>query len=408
MPRFEYQARNKSGKEIKGIVDGVDESAVAKELISEGIIPLSISRYTEKQKAMGKLMAFLKLEYPSLQDLTFLARQLHSLTKAGVPIVRAAHVVLDSAKNYRLKIALMEVLANLEGGQSLASSFKQHPLIFPPLMNALVNVGENTGSLDEVFGQISVHFEREVATKKQIAAAVRYPITVLVIVGVAIIVINVLVIPAFARFFSQFNATLPLPTRMLIATSNFFVNYWYILVAGIIAAVTLFIMWLRTAKGRRTWDKLKLSFPYIGEIFQHSLLARFARSFSLCIRTGVPLLEAIVLIAKTTDNAYVSEQIITMRTYIEHGESLSVAATRTGMFTPLVLQMLSIGEETGEIDKLLDEVADFYEQEVDFNVKRLGDAIEPILICIIAGLVLILALGIFLPMWDIWKVAVGK
>jgi len=408
MPRFEYQGRNKLGKEITGIVDGVDEAAVAMELIKEGVIPITIEPFADKEKAMGKLMAFLKLEYPSLEDLTFLSRQMHSLTRAGVPIVRSVNVVLDSAKNYRLKLALIDVLANLEGGQSLASSLRQHPLIFPTLMTALVNVGENTGSLAEVFGQISMHFQRESNTRKQISAAIRYPITVLIVVSIAIVVINILVIPAFARFFSQFKATLPLPTRMLIATSNFFVDYWYFLLAAIIVAVTSFVMWLRTVKGRHTWDKWKLSFPYIGEIFRHSLLARFARSFALCMRTGVPLLESIILIAKTTDNAYVSEKIMIMRTYIEHGESLSVGATKTGMFTPLVLQMLAIGEETGEIDKLLDEVADYYEQEVDFNVKRLGDAIEPILICIIAGLVLILALGIFLPMWDIWKVAAGK
>jgi MSHA biogenesis protein MshG len=408
MPRFDYHGRDGAGKEVRGIIDGVNESSVALELIRAGTTPISIAPYVEKQKAMGKLLALLKLEYPTLQDLIFLSRQLHSLTKAGVPIVRSVHVVLDSAKNYRLRLALADVLANLEGGQSLSSSMRHHPLIFPNLMTALVNVGENTGSLDEVFGQISMHFQRESATKKQISNATRYPITVLVIVSIAVAVINLFVIPAFARFFEQFKTTLPLPTRMLMATSYFFVNYWYVLIAALIGLGVVLNLYIKTRIRHRMWDRTKLRIPLIGDILKRAMLSRFARSFALSVRTGVPLLDAIGMIAKSTDNVYMADQILTMRRFIERGESLTVSATKCGMFTPLVLQMLSIGEETGEIDKLLDEVADYYEQEVDYDVKRLGDAIEPILILFIAGLVLILALGVFLPMWDIWKVALGK
>lgn len=408
MPRFEYKGRDKSGKEARGVVDGASESIIAAELIKGGIIPISILPYVEKQPPLAKFKTMLRLEMPTTEDLTFLSRQMHSLIRAGVPIVKAVHVVLDNSKNFQLRLALVDVLTTLESGQALAPAMRHHPLVFPTLMTALVNVGENTGSLDEVFSQVAVHLERELATRKQISTAIRYPITVLIVISIAIIVINVLVVPAFAKFFTQFKAELPLPTRILIGTSNFFVNYWYVLVGAVVGAVIGLIAYVRTPVGRRTWDKWKLSVPMIGDILRRALLGRFARSFALSTRTGVPLLEAIAMIAKTTDNVYVSEQILTMRTYIEHGESLTVAATKCGMFTSLVIQMLSIGEETGEIDKLLDEVADYYEKEVDYDVKRLGDAIEPILIMIIAGIVLILALGVFLPMWDIWKVALGK
>ena len=408
MPRYEYKARDKSGSEVRGVIDGASESIVAAELLRSGVTPTSIAEHVEKQPALAKFKTMLRLEMPSTEDLTFLSRQMHSLIRAGVPIVKAVHVVLDSSKNFQLRAALADVLVSLESGQALAPAMRHHPLVFPTLMTALINVGENTGSLDTVFNQISVHLEREVATRKQISTAVRYPITVLIVISIAITVINVLVVPAFARFFTQFKAELPLPTRILIATSNFFVNYWYVLIAAVVGTIVGLIAYIRTPAGRRMWDKWKLTIPMIGDILKRALLGRFARSFALSVRTGVPLLEAISMIAKTTDNFYVSEQIMTMRSYIERGESLTIAATKCGMFTQLVLQMLSIGEETGEVDKLLDEVADYYEKEVDYDVKRLGDSIEPILIMVIAGIVLLLALGVFLPMWDIWKVALGK
>ncbi len=408
MPRYEFEGRDKSGKKVSGMIDGANETTVALEMIRVGTTPTTIVLHVEKEKKMSKFMAWIQMENPTLQDLTFLCRQLNSMFKAGVPIVRAVHVVMDSSKNFKLKRALADVLATLEGGQSLAFGMKHHPDIFPTLMIALINVGENTGSLDEVFRQVAVHLERESATRKQITTAVRYPITVLIVISIAVVVINMVVIPAFSNFFTQFKATLPLPTRMLIASSNFFVNYWYVLLAAVIGAFTSFGFYIKTVPGRKVWDRAKLSIPLIGSIIMRALLARFARSFALCIRTGVPLLESINMIARATDNVYVGEKIISMRTYIEHGESLTIAASKSDMFTSLVIQMLSIGEETGEIDRLLDEVADFYEQEVDYDVKKLGDAIEPILIVGIACMVLILALGVFLPMWDIWKVALGK
>jgi MSHA biogenesis protein MshG len=408
MSRYEYQARNKEGKKISGIIDGQNESAIAAELIRNGTVPIAIYLHVPSEKSKGTIDVLFRLESPGVEDLSFLCRQLYSLFKAGVPIVRAVQVVTESAKNFKLKRALSDILVLLEEGQALSVGMRHHPDIFPTLMVALVNVGENTGSLDAVFKQISVHFEREARTKKQIANAIRYPMVVLSVISVAIGVINLLVVPAFAKFFHQFHSELPLPTRLLIACSDFFVNDWYFLLGGIIVLILGFRFLINTKKGRYMWDKNKLSFPIIGDIINRALLARFSRSFALCTRTGVPLLESVQMIAKTTDNVYVSEKIISMRTYIEHGESLTNAATKSEMFTLLVLQMLSIGEETGDIDKLLDEVADYYEQEVDYEVERLGDAIEPILICIIAGLVLVLALGVFLPMWDLWQVALGK
>jgi len=408
MPRYEYQARNKKGQKISGIIDGQNESSVAAELIRNGSVPIVVQPYTVRAPKEDPLGFLFNLEAPRIEDLSFLCRQMHSLFKAGVPVVRAVRVVMDSVKNFKLKTVLSDILVILEEGQALSVGMRRHEDVFPTLMSALVNVGENTGSLDIVFSQIATHFEREAKTKKQIASAIRYPIIVIGVIGMAITIINIFVVPAFARFFAQFHADLPLPTRILIQSSHIFVNDWYWLLGGVISIIMGFRFYIRTKKGRYQWDKNKLSFPIIGDIMNRALLARFARSFALCSRTGVPLLESVKMIANATDNFYVAEKIMLMRTYIEHGESLTNAATKSEIFTLLVLQMLSIGEETGDIDHLLDEVADHYEQEVDYEVERLGDAIEPILICVMACLVLLLALGVFLPMWDLWKVALGR
>jgi MSHA biogenesis protein MshG len=335
---------------------------------------------------------------PKLNDLIIFARQMYSLTKSGVPLLRALKVITDNVRSEGLRIALEDILVRLDGGQSLSIAISRHPAIFPGLVQSLINVGESTGDLDEVFKQIAIYLDREQDTKKRIKS------TIVIAIGI----INILVVPAFAQFFHRFGASLPLPTKILITSSNFMVNYWYLIVIMMILSIAGWTSYLKTQAGRMKWDHIKLKLPLVGNIIERSLLVRFARSFALTSRTGVPLLEAITVIAKTTDNVFVADRILSMRQGIEHGESLTSAARSCGMFSTLVMQMMTIGEETGEVDRLLDEVADFYERELEYDLKKLSDSIEPILIIIVAGMVLVLALGVFLPMWDLSKVALGK
>lgn len=345
---------------------------------------------------------------PKLTELIIFARQMYALTKSGVPLLRAIKVLADNVKSTGLKLALDDILIRLDSGQSLTTAIGKHPAIFPGLIQALVGVGESTGDLSTIFQQIATYLERENDTKKRIKSAMRYPIIVMLTIIIAIGVINILVVPAFAQFFQRFGSALPLPTRILIASSHFILNYWYLLLIAILLLLAAWISYLHTPSGRMRWDQMKLKIPLIGSIIERALLARFARAFSLTSRTGVPLLESIAIIAKTTDNVFIAEKILTMRQSIEHGESLTTAAKNCQMFSTLVMQMIAIGEETGEVDSLLDEVADFYESELEYDLKKLSEAIEPILIIIVAGMVLVLALGVFLPMWDLSKVALGK
>lgn len=410
MPNFSYKGRNRQGKVVSGTISVSDKKAVITTLRQEGIVPINIEETAGATEQLPDILANFKnmLGNPGLEDLIIFSRQMYSLTKAGVPITKAISVVKESATNEKLTKALSDIIVGIESGKSLADSMSKHIRIFPTLMRALINVGENTGALDEVFKQISAHLQREGDTKKRIKGAMRYPIMVIITIVVAIGVINLAVVPAFANFFKSFGAELPLPTRILIASSNFMINYWYIVILLIGAMVGGWIAFLKTPAGEMLWDRFKTKIPLIGTIIERSLLARFARSFSLTFRTGVPLLQSIEIIANTTDNVYIAAKIMNMRERIERGESLSAAARACGMFSTLVLQMITIGEETGEVDKLLDEVADFYEQELEYDLKALSGAIEPILIAIVAVMVLILALGVFLPMWDISQVALGK
>jgi MSHA biogenesis protein MshG len=265
----------------------------------------------------------------------------------------------------------------------------------------MVRVGEETGRLDEAFKRITDYLELEKETRQRIKAAIRYPVFVFIAIGIAIGVINIFVIPVFADLFAKSNVPLPWQTRLLMATSNFFVAWWPVILGGLLGAAFGFRGYINTEKGRYWWDKNKLKIPIVGGILHRATLGRFARAFSMALTSGVPLVQAMTVVARSVDNEYIAEHILNMRNGIERGESLTRTATITNQFTPLVLQMLSVGEETGEVDNLLVEVADFYEREVDYDIKNLSASIEPILIIAVGIMVLILALGVFLPMWDL-------
>lgn len=406
MANFNYKGRTRAGKLISGVIEATTREEATNLLRQKGIAVTSITAAVDKDDVIRKIEEAIGINKLKVTDLILLCRQMHSLTKAGVPIIQSIKAVAGNIKNPHLEHALEQIITGMESGTSLQKCMARFPKVFPEVMIALVGVGENTGNLDQIFAQLATHFEREEKTKKQVMSAFRYPIFVLVVLCIAIGIVNVMVIPAFAGFFDKFGAELPLPTKILIGVSNFTVNNGYLIILGAIALSIWWISFIRTKIGRLYWDTKKLRLPLIGSIFTKAILSRFARSFALSSRAGVPLLEGISLIATSTDNAYVNQKIFEIRSLIERGESLTVAAEKIKLFTTLVMQMLSIGEQTGELDRLLDEVADFYEGELDYELSKLSASIEPILISIVAAMVLVLALGIFLPMWDISSAAI--
>jgi MSHA biogenesis protein MshG len=397
--QFSYTARKSSGELATGVLEATDASTVAQILAGRSFTPIKITEDSQEKAAELSQISFLTPNI-TLDDLVIFSRQMYSLAKSGIPILRAVKGLADTTGSKRMAAALDDVANQLERGRTLSSALHKHTLVFGRLFVSIVHVGENTGKLDEAFLQLSFYLEREQETRKQIKAATRYPMFVMIAIAIAMVIMNVMVIPIFANMFKSFGAELPLMTRILLATSDFFITKWSYLLVGIVLSLYLLIRYLRTEQGRYRWDRFKLKLPLVGSIFERTLLGRFARSFSMMLVSGVPLTAALNLVAEAVNNSFMADRILTMRKNIEKGESLSRVASSSKMFTPLVLQMINVGEETGRVDELLSEVAEFYEREVDYDLKSLTSKIEPILISVVAGMVLVLALGIFTPMWD--------
>jgi MSHA biogenesis protein MshG len=277
---------------------------------------------------------------------------MYSLMKAGIPIIRAIVGLAESTSSTALNTVLLDLADQLEKGRTLSAAMAQHPKIFSRLVVSIVHVGENTGRLDESFLQLSGYFEQEMETKKQIKQATRYPTFVLIAISIAMVIMNIMVIPQFASMFAKFNTELPWATKVLLASSNLFVNYWQLMLAILIGALWALKLYLQTDKGRYQWSFWKLKTPLMGSIIVRATLGRFSRSFSMMLKAGVPLTSALTLVAEAVDNDYMAEKIREMRKNIERGESLLRVAVQSELFTPLVLQMLAVGEETGQVDEM--------------------------------------------------------
>lgn len=407
MAVFKFRGRDRSGRLVNGELQAESPSAAAAQLSNSGVTPVRIDAASAEGRGASLQMTLFQSK-PGLTDLMMFARQMYALTKAGIPIVRALRGLADTSRHPGLVKALQDVIDSLNSGRDLAGSLARHPDIFPPLFINVVRVGENSGKLDEAFQRLYQYLNFDKFTRDQISSAMRYPIIVLVAVSVAIAVVMGMVVPKFAKIFAAVGGQLPGPTKLIIAVSNFTVSYWW-LVAGVIAGTAFGIRsWLNTEAGRFTWDRLKLRMPVLGGIVLRATLARFARAYTMTSRAGVPLLDSLTLISRAVQNEFVGEHIRSMRSFIERGETLSRAAAATGLFTPLVLQMLAVGEETGRIDEMMDEMADFYDRDVQNDVENLGTLMEPLLIIIVGGVVLVLALGVFLPMWDLAGAAMHR
>jgi MSHA biogenesis protein MshG len=413
MAAFSYVGRSASGSQVKGTMEATSASVVAEQLSRQGVIPVAIDELKAKARSstdlanidIGELLGFAVI---SLDELIVFCRQMYALARSGVPILRAINGMAESSTSPKLKIALADVASQLEGGYALSTAMSKHPKIFSPLFLSLVHVGENTGQLDGSFIKLASYFEREQDTRKRIKTALRYPSFVMIALVVAMVILNIFVIPTFANMFAKLGADLPFTTKMLIASSDFFLFYWPHMLIGSVFAFFGLRHYLQTKRGMYLWDRLKTKFPIVGSIIERSILSRFSHSFAIVLKAGVPLTTGLTLVADAVDNTYMQEKILAMRGSIESGESLLRSANNSGLFTPLVLQMIAVGEETGRVDELLEEVGDYYEREVDYELSTLTAKIEPIMIAIVAGMVLVLALGIFTPMWDMMSAFKGK
>ncbi len=408
MPYFAYKARNARGELLTGILEGTDSGAIADQLFGSGATPIEInpSKKGPSSKDGGEgLWARLTKKKVTSMDVQLFSRQIYTLLKSGVPIMRGLAGLQESAINKSFAKVIKDLRESLDSGRELSTAMARHPLVFNTFYLSMVKVGEMTGRLEEVFLRLFDHLEFDRDMRDRVKAALRYPSFVIIAMVIAMVIVNVFVIPSFTSVFQQFGAELPLMTRILIGTSKFTVDYWPLMAGMTAAAIGGFVQWTSTVKGRLAWDRYKLRLPIAGKIIHKATMARFARSFSLSMRSGVPIVQALTVVSQTADNAYLSMRIEQMRDGVERGESILRTSTAANVFTPIVLQMIAVGEETGSIDELMDEIAQMYEREVDYELKTLSSQIEPILITFLGVMVLILALGIFLPIWDLGKAA---
>lgn len=403
---FAYRGR-RGGEAVLGRLEAPSLEAVAERLLDLGITPIEVTPAARSEALLATLRERMRRRGVGLDELVVFARQMHSMVRGGLPMLRAIRAIAEGSSSPLLAAALQDVAQHLEAGLGLGSSLGRHPRVFPALFVSTIHMGEETGRLEEAFSQLASYLELERDTRRRVRAATRYPIAVVAAVVIAVGILNVFALPVFADIFADFGASLPWPTRLLITSSQLTRQFWPHLLLACAGMALGLRAWLRSERGRLVWDRRKLRLPLVGSILERATVARFARTLGLSVRSGVPLLHALRVAGAVLGNVWLEARIAEMRDGVERGETLTRSAVGARVFPPLVLQMLAVGEETGALDDLLEEAARFYEAEVDYELKRLSESIEPILIAVIGGLVLLLALGVYLPMWDLAKAARG-
>jgi len=407
--QFSYRGKDTNGSLKQGSLIAGNADAAAAELMRRGITPLTIREQVESRSLADRVnrLAVFRGKV-TLDELIVFCRQMHSLTRAGIPLIRTMRGLAETSRSPILAEVLDDVTARLEGGTAMAAAMQAHPQVFSDMFVAMIHVGENTGRLDDAFKRLAEILELERDTKRRLKQAMRYPTFVVVALLAALMVVNFLVIPKFASVFDKLGADLPFLTQVLVGTSNFLLGYWYVVLFAVAAGGLLLRQWKQTEQGRLTWDRYKLRLPVIGNLLELITLSRFSRNLASMLAAGMPVNHALTVTGEATDNAWIALHIREMRAGIERGESLLRTARQSDMFTPLILQMIAVGEETGSVDEMLTNVADFYDEDIDYGLKRLAESIEPILIVAMGILVLILALGVFLPIWDLGSAAMGR
>ena len=406
MPQFSYFGRDQALAAKTGVLESSDRTQVAMALMGRGITPVVIEPHNPPPEARDVLRSFFKNTQVDELEVLMFSRQMYTLAKAGVPIMRALDGLRESTAHAGMRILLGELRQALDAGYELSQAMSKHPDVFDRFYVSMMRVGETTGQLTEIFSSLYAHMDFQRYMREQITSALRYPKFVIFAMVGAVAVINIFVIPAFAKVFENLNAELPLMTRILLGTSRATVDYWPVFVGAIAALVFATKRFVATAKGRLFWDQWKMSLPVAGKLVRKGALSRACRSMALVLRSGVPLLEGLRLAAAVTENAFMERAILGMRDAVERGESVLAASRKAGIFTPIVLQMVMVGEESGTLDQMLDEIGQMYQREVEYELKTMSAQIEPILIFFLGAMVLVLALGVFMPMWDLGKASI--
>ena len=391
---FEYEGKDKTGKVVRGEIRAGGEAMVNASLRRQGIL---VSKVKKRRTSGGKSI--------KQKDIAVFTRQLSTMMRAGVPLIQSFDIVARGSPNPRLTRLLTEIRSDVETGTSLSAAFRKHPLYFDALYCNLVEAGEAGGILEALLDRLAVYQEKTMAIKNKIKSALIYPIAVLVVAFAVLAVIMIFVIPAFKEVFSSFGADLPAPTLIVIAMSEFFVKFWWAIFGGIFGGTYFFLQsWRRSEKMQKAMDRLLLRVPVFGELVNKSSVARWTRTLSTMFAAGVPLVEALDSVGGASGNAVFAEATEQIQKDVSTGASLTTSMQTTGVFPNMVLQMCSIGEESGSLDAMLGKAADFYEDEVDEAVKGLSSLMEPFIIVILGTLIGGIVVSMYLPIFKLGQV----
>lgn len=406
--RYHYKARNIAGIAMEGKMEAQSERDVVSKLSSLRLNPIVITPIYHEITVEVLLARWFGWGEPTKSDLIIFVEQMSTLTRSGVSLIEALHITCEASASEKLTQKLLEVIIQVESGYTLSQALAKHPQLFSPFFIALVSVGEETGEMGAVFKVVKEHLIAELETKRRIKTTLRYPMMVLCAIVGAVFIINIVVLPSFLKFFNTFEAILPLPTRILIYCSDIFVHYgFWLLSAGLLIIGGIFFA-LRTPTGQTWGSYCKFKIPIVKEILKKILMIRFCHTFAMALGAQVSLLPALKAVSQVVEEPYISKKILELRHHIEKGATLSQAINQTNWFPPMMVRMLMIGEETGDVVPVLNDIADYYERTLRYDLKQLNDFIEPLLLIIVALMVLVLALGIFLPLWDISTLSFNK
>jgi type IV pilus assembly protein PilC len=398
MPLFGYEAIDGTGRTLRGTLEADSEQLLISRLHEQGLHVVKV----EPQKMRGALFSGLrKPKKPKLQAMVVFSRQFATMIDAGIPILRCLDILHSQTKDPALKNALDTVRKEVKAGTSLNEALEKHPLVFSTLYVNMVRAAEVGGILDQILDRLATFLEKDLEVRQKVKSAMMYPVMVLIFSFLVLVAIFMFVLPKFKEIFDQMNVEMPATTQFLFAASDFLVSFWWALAGALIGGLIALRRYIRTPKGRYQYDYLKLKVPLIGELVLKLAVARFARTFGTLVASGVPLMRTLEIVGETSGNAVLATAIEGTRASIREGQPLSAPFAATGLFPPMVIHMMDIGEESGRLSEMMVRIADFYEQEVDAAIKGLTSMIEPLLIVFLGGIVGFIAISIMMPMFKL-------
>ncbi len=410
MPVYEYKALDAQGRKTTGIVDAENAKSARARLRRQGIFPTEVREQRAGRATRGRALnreIDLKRYFQrvKLQDVATATGQLATLVGAGVPLVEALSALIDQTESPPLKLVLVEVREDVNQGSSLADAMRKHPKVFSDLYVNMVRAGETSGALEVVLQRLADYTEAQVRLRGQVVSAMVYPVLMGAVSLLIIVALFVFVIPRIRRIFDSFGAALPLITRMMLGLSDFIIHYWWLVILLVGGAIYGFVRWIRSEKGRPRWHRFKLTVPILGRVNRLVAVSRFCRTFSTLLDSGVPILTAVHIVRTVVQNDVLADAIEQAGRNIREGESIAQPLRESGEFPPLVTHMIAIGERTGELEPMLAKVADAYDQQVENILGALTSLLEPILIIVLGGVVVVVALSILLPMLNLSAIA---